>query len=281
MSRRGGQDSVRELGEIPGGAVGATCTSIDGAGDPRQAAREDLVLAVERVDVDRIGRAIETAQHGDHRARVVAGCHQERDRALVRLDLVVALVRQAAADRARIAERRLAVDLEQVIAVIERDVRHLVGEQRGQLRLRTEASERATGHVDEAAQERVALGVGRVEQAEAEGEIGAAGVRRDPPPDPRDVGGQPAVRVGPEGGRHDELVEDESDAAVARHPVALGAIAVGGAGRLRGGRRRRARRAGRGAGGGEEEERRAGGAAHGGSSPPTGSRRMRNARFGG
>lgn len=151
---------MRELGEIPRGAMCTTCTSIDGAGDPHQATGEDLVLAVERVEVDRIGRAVEAAEHADHRARVVAGRHQQRHRALVRLDLVVALVRQVAADRARIAERRLAVDLEQVVAVIERDVGHLVGEQRGQLRLRAQASERAAGHVDEAAEQPVALGVG-------------------------------------------------------------------------------------------------------------------------
>ncbi len=118
------------------------------------------MLAVERIEVGRIGRAVEAAQHADHGARVVAGRHQQRDRALVGLDLVVALVGQVAANRAGIAERRLAVDLEQLVTVIERDVRHLVGEKRSQLRLRAQAGERTAGHVDEAAEQRIALGFG-------------------------------------------------------------------------------------------------------------------------
>ncbi len=153
------------------------------------------MVAVERVELDRVGLAVEPAQHRDHRARVVAGGDQQRDGALVGLDLVVALVRQAPADRAGIAQQAVAVHLEQVVAVVEGDVRHLVGEQRGQLRLRAQAGERAGGDVDEAAQDGVALGRRIVENAEAEAELRAPGVRRDPPTDPRHVGSQPAVAV--------------------------------------------------------------------------------------
>jgi hypothetical protein len=153
------------------------------------------VLAVERVEVHQVGLAVESLEHRDHGSRVVAGGDQQPDGALVRLDLVVALVGQAATDRAGVAEEGLAVDLEELVPVVEGDVRHLVGEERRQLRLRAQATERSGGDVDEAAQDGVALGLRVGEDAEVEVEVRASGVRRDPPTDPGDVCRQPAIGV--------------------------------------------------------------------------------------
>ncbi|HEY8142703.1 MAG TPA: hypothetical protein VIG06_08530 [Kofleriaceae bacterium] len=186
---------MRELRDIPRRAACTTCASIDGAGHPGEAARQDLVLAVERVEVHQVGLAVESLEHRDHGSRVVAGGDQQPDGALVRLDLVVALVGQAATDRAGVAEEGLAVDLEELVPVVEGDVRHLVGEERRQLRLRAQATERSGGDVDEAAQDGVALRLRVGQDAEVEVEVRASGVRRDPPTDPGDVCRQPAIGV--------------------------------------------------------------------------------------
>lgn len=186
---------MRELREIPHRAACTTSAPIDGAGDPGEAARQDLVLAIERVELYQVGLAVEALEHRDHGARVVPGRDQERDGALVRLDLVVALVGQASAGCGRVAEQVPAVDLEQLVAVVECDVRHLVGEQRRQLCLRAQAAERAGRDVDEAAEDGVALCLRVGQDAEVEVEIGASGVRGDPPADPTDVEGQKRIAV--------------------------------------------------------------------------------------
>lgn len=195
MSRAGGQDSGREPPDIPRLTAVPAAAPVDGAGDPGQAARQDLVLPVEWVEVDRIRLAVQAAQHGEHGARVVAGGDQEGDRALVGLDLVVALVGQVAAGGAGIGRERPALDLEEVVAVVERHVGHLVGQERGQLGLGAQAAERAGGDVDEPTQERVALRVGIGQDPEEELEVGAAGAGGDPAADRGHVGGQPAVGV--------------------------------------------------------------------------------------
>ena len=186
---------MRELREIAHCAACTTSAPIDGAGHPGEAAGQHLVLAVERVELYQVGLAVEALEHRDHGARLVPGRDQEGDGALVGLDLVVALVGQMAAGRARVAEQVPAVDLEQIVAVVEGDVRHLVGEQRRQLRLRPQAAERAGRDVDEAADDGVALWLRIGQHAEVEVEIGASGVRGDPPADPTDVEVQKRIAV--------------------------------------------------------------------------------------
>lgn len=242
-------------------AACATCASVDRASDPEQAAGEDLVLAVERVEIDRVRLAVEAAQHGEHRGRLVAGGDQERDRAFVGLDLVVALVRQAAARGAGVGEEAVLLDLEEVASVVEGDVGDLVREQGGQLGLGSQAGERAGGHVDEAAEDRVALRLGLIDHAEAEAEVRPPGVCHQAAADPVDVGGEGAVLVQMKDGRYEDLVEHEAEAAVARAGIRLRPVAVDG-----GGGRAAGRPGSGGAAGGEEGDEQAG-ADHLGSSP--------------
>ena len=261
MSRLGGQDSGRELPEISRLAAYATCAPVDGARHPHEAPGQDLVLAIERVERDRVRLAVEAPEHGEHGARLIAGGDQERDSPLVGLDLVVALVGQTTAGSARIGEQAVGLDLVEVAAVVEGDVRHLVGQERGQLRLRSQAGERAGGQVDEPAEDRVALRLVLCDHTEAEAEVGTPGVGNQPAADLVDVGGQRAVRMPMKHGRHEQVIEHQPEAAIPRPGIAIGAGAVVGRRRWAGGRAS----GGRTAGGAERQQQ--AGADHFASSP--------------
>ena len=217
--------------------------------------------AVERIDGDRVRLAVEAPEHGDHGGRLVAGGDQQRDSALVGLDLVVALVGEVAAGGARVAEQAVGLDLVEVAPVVEGDVRHLVGEQRGQLRLRSQAGERAGGHVDEPAEDRVALRLLLADHAKAEAEVGTPGVGHQPAAHLVDVGREPAVRMPMKQGRHEQVIEHQPEAAIARPGIPIGAGAVVGRRRWAG------RRADGGRAAGSAERQQQAGADHLGSSP--------------